>query len=411
MQTLSPDSKPADAPASDHVVVLIPGFLGFNKFGDHAYFAQTVGKALANALVDADGGRVIPVVAVDTLPAGTLAARQQTLIGQLEEILAKNPRAQFHLVGHSTGGLDAELLARTPRPGESRSAETERVRHAIRSVITLASPLAGTSLASSPAATFFAIDSVADLIRAPASLIFFRGPSALLTGAVAAVGLFTDVAATDLARNMFHDSTAASYLSSLAMMRSLVDDLAPEKVVELMEKQTREDPALPDIRRARFLTIAPGNVDPTVKQQLFDLFQFFYSNTKDQAKSESGTNLVERALEAKLPTIPIIGATPLPPLDAGASDAIVNTLRQVAPGDAATIEREVSRVRALVVADHIDVVGYYPGKDGCNNGFLNSGAKFRDAQFTQLYDAIASEVEASIRSSARTSIPEPVVAH
>jgi hypothetical protein len=62
-------------------------------------------------------------------------------------------------------------------------------------------------------------------------------------------------------------------------------------------------------------------------------------------------------------------------------------------------------VRALVVADHIDVVGYYPCKDERDNGFLSSGAKFRDPEFNQLNAAIAQAIDFSIRTSAQVPAP------
>lgn len=398
----TPISHP-DAIQADHVVVLIPGFLGFNKFGDHGYFNATVGNELTAALKRANPGRSIGVVGANTIPAGSLATRQASLIAQLQEMLRKNPRAQFHLVGHSTGGLDAELLARTPRPGAERDDDTEKVRKAIRSIVTIASPLAGTSLASSPAAKLLSIDSLMDvqrLGRASLAKLLFQVPSDLVNGAVAAIGLVSDNAARDVVYNLFHDLPAASsYVRSLAIMRSLVSDLEIDSVVDIMTKETREDPSLQNIHRARFLTIAPETEKPNLLQQFFNLYEFFYTNTKKYAKQSAFTDAVKRALEAQ--RIPVIASrsTSLPPLDAGASDAIVNTLRQVAPGNDATIAREVSRVRAFVVADHIDVVGYYPGKDGRDNGFLNSGAKFRDAEFSALYGAVANEISIAIQGT------------
>ncbi|HET6337070.1 MAG TPA: hypothetical protein VFG30_27790, partial [Polyangiales bacterium] len=125
----------------------------------------------------------------------------------------KYPDAVFHLVGHSTGGLAAELLARTPRPSDAaRDEETEKIRRSIRSIVTLA----GTSLAESPLAQFTAIDSMSDLVRAPASLLLFRGPSALLGLLGSAIGLVSDAAASDIARNVLHRFAGANYFTSLA---------------------------------------------------------------------------------------------------------------------------------------------------------------------------------------------------
>jgi pimeloyl-ACP methyl ester carboxylesterase len=393
MKTLVADAQAA-VKRSDHRVVLIPGFLGFNKLGDHAYFAQTVGKALANALAKADAGRAIEVDAVETVPAGSLEARQQKLIEQLRDIRAAHPGALLHLVGHSTGGLDAELLARTARPGEQRAADVDEIRRAIRSVVAIAAPLAGTSLALSPLARLFAIKSAHDLVQAPLSALLLRWPSALI-GAISGVIplLLQDGAAEDLVSNALHSrGVGSSYFLSLLLTRALIDDLMPANVAKIMD-QTMEDPALPDIHRARFVTIARAEPRPTPAGYLF---AFLYDSTKRAARSDRGVTAVKQAFEARKPSIPVIGAHPLPPLEIGASDAVVDTLRQVAQGSDAIVALEVNRVVAFVVADHIDVVGYYPGKDGRPNGFLGSGSDFRDPEFALLYAAVAGEIATSI---------------
>jgi pimeloyl-ACP methyl ester carboxylesterase len=401
MKTLRSDQPAANAPVSDHRIVLIPGFLGFNKIGDHAYFAETVGKALANALSSADPGRSIEVDAVETVPAGSLKSRQRKLVEELTKVRQKHPDAQLHLVGHSTGGLDAELFVRTPRAGHVRAAETDDIRRAVRSVITIASPLAGTSLALSPLARLSAIDSVSKFWRAPASLLLFRGPSAVAGVVGAALGLFGDSAANAIARNVFHRFAGGSFFTSLLLMRSLIDDLIPENVERIM-KETQEDPLLPEIHRARFVTIARRNPGPTLAGQLFE---FFYDSTKAEAQADRGTELVKQALKTSTPSVPIIGELPLPELEPGASDAIVNTLRQVPPCTASTVDAEVRLVSALVIADHIDVVGYFPGKDQRANGFLSSGSNFREAEFQKLYAAVASEVTRSMGKPTRPPPP------
>ena len=121
--------------------------------------------------------------------------------------------------------------------------------------------------------------------------------------------------------------------------------------------ETKEDPALPNIHRARFVTIAPGMTESPKSWLSGELFEFFYANTRDNAESDAATDLVERALQARLGSIPVIGAD--------------------------------------------DV----PGKDGRDNGFLSSGAKFREKEFERLYELIAQEIDLSIRTPARTPAP------
>src|SRR5579883_1420710 len=97
--------------ASD-VVVLIPGFLGFSRFGDFYYFSDRI-SSLLRGVLEARLGDSVPVVPVSTNPAGGLAARQLNLLQALQDLDQEvQGIKRFHLIGHSTGGLDAYFLTR-----------------------------------------------------------------------------------------------------------------------------------------------------------------------------------------------------------------------------------------------------------------------------------------------------------
>lgn len=392
-----------ERPLSSHRVVLIPGFLGFNKLGDFGYFARKVGQTLANALADADQGRRIEVDAVETVPAGSLFERQAVLLQQLSNICAEHPGAQLHLVGHSTGGLDAELLTRTELPG-AKSMDRE-VRKSIRSVITLAAPLAGTSLAASPLARFSAIDSIGDVWRAPLSLLLLRGPRAVF-GALAALLrlLGRDEAVGRVISGFLHSGdVGVTYLLSLLLSRDLIDDLAPKSVTKLM-RATSEDAALATIRRRRFVTIARRDPEGTAAGLLFSLL--YDTTAREAATDDVSEQLARSELIARRPQLRVLGQGELPELGLKSNDGIVDTCRQVLPVSIETVADEIERVAALVIADHIDVIGYYRGAADSDNGFLTSGSGFGDAEFESLYAAIAEELEVSI-AEARAAASEP----
>jgi hypothetical protein len=69
------------------------------------------------------------------------------------------------------------------------------------------------------------------------------------------------------------------------------------------------------------------------------------------------------------------------------------------PVTEASVAAELERVVALVIADHIDVIGYYRGASDRDAGFLTSGSAFGDAEFKALYAAIAQELAAAIRAT------------
>ncbi len=144
------------------LVVLAPGFLGFDQFGGFPYFAQVVGVAIRMAL-KTEGLADVAVAPMTTVPVGSLAVRQGAFVDSLQRVVehfsqgnsAMLPRV--HVVGHSTGGVDAELFTyRHPISSERWSASEIRLRSLIRSIISIASPFRGTALAHSPFARFLA---------------------------------------------------------------------------------------------------------------------------------------------------------------------------------------------------------------------------------------------------------------
>jgi len=393
------------------VIVLIPGFLGFDKLGKHSYFADTVGAEIKRVLPQ-PGVLIQPVGAS---PAGSLRERQCELLDALRDLVAKHgPDLRLHLVGHSTGGLDAELLTRAKSlAGLPWSDDQTRTRRAVRSIITVASPLAGTTLAASPLATFFGVRSIWDVLPMLRGKAGFATVSALLRLAEGALELRNDRAALDVLYGLLDGSPRlAAFVMRVWLRRALISDLRPEQLAQLTHSSA--DESLPELHRARVLTIAPKSEKQTKAGKLFDLF---YSSTAEAAEREESTSdvlLLARALRAA-PIPRIAGDRAL--LDAliaklgpADNDGIVNTLRQLFPcASEAELAAELGHVVAFVLADHLDVVGYFPGNPvithsparffehgESQNGFLESGAHFRAPQLQELYQLVAREIQRSI---------------
>jgi pimeloyl-ACP methyl ester carboxylesterase len=137
----------------EDVVVLVPGFLGFSVFGRFPYFADRVPATLA-ALLREKWGRDVSIVPASTVPTGPLRNRVETLsafLGRLQTLGGK----RFHLVGHSTGGVDAQLLMTTaPFWGGDWTDAVRAARDGVRSVVTVSAPHYGTCLLDSTVAEF-----------------------------------------------------------------------------------------------------------------------------------------------------------------------------------------------------------------------------------------------------------------
>lgn len=126
---------------SQHIF-LIPGFLGIESLGEIVYFGH-VRELLARSFQEL--GMDVRIHAVCSY--ATSSVRKRTL--RLVETIAKEAGPgdePVHLIGHSTGGLDARLLC-TPNTSLGGVQDVEPVARRVRSIVTVATPHRGTPLA------------------------------------------------------------------------------------------------------------------------------------------------------------------------------------------------------------------------------------------------------------------------
>jgi hypothetical protein len=123
-------------------IFLIPGFFGFTNLGDLHYFGH-VERVLTRML--REQGQQAAIHVVPTRPTAGLPERAHALF----RCIAEHSEAgdAVHLIGHSTGGLDARLLVSpslTLPDGSDASAMAQRVR----SILCLTTPHHGTPSAA-----------------------------------------------------------------------------------------------------------------------------------------------------------------------------------------------------------------------------------------------------------------------
>lgn len=124
-------------------IFLIPGFFGFADIGGITYFhhvADFLREVLADVGIDAR------VTAVPTLPTASIRRRSAMLLQTIERVAGEDDHP-IHLVGHSTGGLDARLLL-TPHVALGPDLDPEPIVERVCSAVSIASPHRGTPLAS-----------------------------------------------------------------------------------------------------------------------------------------------------------------------------------------------------------------------------------------------------------------------
>ena len=124
--------------AMRHHVYLSPGMFGFGKLGSYNYFAHVERELVARF---AAAGHELEAHGIDELPTASIRRRAT----RLAEIVAQTSGATdpIHLLGHSTGGLDARLVASPATRGIPDLAWLPR----LRSVTTMNTPHFGTPLA------------------------------------------------------------------------------------------------------------------------------------------------------------------------------------------------------------------------------------------------------------------------
>lgn len=119
-------------------VFLIPGFFGFQTIAGLPYFhgvEPVLRAACAAQRIEAQ------VHALDTLPTASLEQRARYLAERIRERVADD-ETPIHLVGHSTGGLDAQVLVSPSLPDLDGG-----LRERVASLVSVSTPHQGTPLA------------------------------------------------------------------------------------------------------------------------------------------------------------------------------------------------------------------------------------------------------------------------
>src|SRR6266404_4698393 len=223
------------------VVVLVPGFLGFTRFGGFYYFADRL-LAVLRGLLEEPLGYPVPVVPCTTLPTDSLAKRQDHLVKYLGDLCATSlPGVErtisgvqrLHLIGHSTGGVDAQLLACTKSfDGHAWDKKANAIRKKIKSVVTISAPHYGTGLADSRLARWG--DNP------------LRHPTAILPEARTLIDLLLLVP-RDLAAAAGFEFAAPNdvikFMWQVARNRDLIADLEPERM-ETVRARLSSDPEI-----------------------------------------------------------------------------------------------------------------------------------------------------------------------
>ncbi len=371
-----------------HQVYLIPGFFGFSSMGGLSYFRQ-IRETLEDVFVRR--GEQVKIVDVKTLPTASLRHRARKLLKSIEENGGHREGVEVHLVGHSTGALDARLLV---SPGSRLGDDDEEeVRQAVlenvRNVVSVSGAHYGT-----PLANFFSTLYGKNLLYFVTLMIvvgLWRKPIVVLGSLLGVLGKFNSLMGLDetflsqLTNQLLKDFNPTVEAEVREFLRSILEDqgvilqLTPEGM-DLFNATTRDHP---DVRYVSYATAAPAPTqvikEITIRHALTPLNKVLYSmlwTLTSRAKKGypyGGEHI--RGVEA-------MTGKPLPfSINERTSDGVVPTYSQV-----------WGEFRGVVRGDHLDVLGHYlrgpfDVRDGAD--WFGSGAKFDREAFEWLWEDVA----------------------
>lgn len=363
-------------------IYLSPGLFGFQRVGSYDYFGH-VELALRKRFRDA--GREVEVYVVDAHPTASIRRRAQRLIERIEPTCGDD--GPIHLIGHSTGGLDARLITspssnvhgiKRPLPWVSR----------VRSVTSMNTPHYGTPLAS-----FFATVSGQRLLYALSALTV----TALKLGA------------PPLAISSSLVAILGSLDTALGLELSLIDNLT-ERIVRLLDNASSADlrdylKLLRDDQGA-IIQLSPESMD-LFQAGVEDRDDVAYQCTITYAPSPGVSHWARSVLSPWANASAPIYATlhrltslenqnyPCSPAPSIADSQLRATLGHVpepAANDGVVPIR--SQLWGKVVwsglGDHLDVVGHFRGdpEDPSHVDWLASGSGYDHKRFDAMIDHI-----------------------
>jgi triacylglycerol lipase len=377
-----------------HRVYFSPGMFGFGKLGSYTYFAHVERELTARF---AAAGHELVSHVIEDLPTASIRRRST----RLAEVVQRTATASdvIHLLGHSTGGLDARFVASPSNTSIPANALAWLPR--LRTITTMNTPHYGTPLAS-----FFATSN-GQRVLAALSMLTFAG---LTLGA-------TPLRATSVVLGFLQRGDLAIPFKLLML------DRAVESVVSAVE-----DAGSPEVRsfltaieddQGSMLQLSPESMD-LVAAGFADRPGVRYQATAAVSPAPTPRRWLQtighpsRALSLSLfyalhritanidKRYPCHAHDNTPPARAAAYDAqarqAIGRVPSLADNDGVVPFR--SQLWGTLVwsgiGDHLDVLGHYrDDRDDLppehrHHDWLTSGSEFSNAQFMALMDAIAS---------------------
>jgi triacylglycerol esterase/lipase EstA (alpha/beta hydrolase family) len=373
--------------AGVHRVYLIPGLFGFGQLAGYDYF-EHLERALAARFAAA--GVALALEVISAPPTASILLRASILEQRLAD--SAGERGPIHLLGHSTGGLDARLIV---APGARlkaarREAPPAPWRARVRSVVSINTPHYGTPLAG-----YFATAAGTRMlyllsVLTVASLSVGRIPLGAFSSALRAVsGLdrkfgFQVKLLNDLTSQLLSivgtegRAQILAYLSLVKHDQAGIIQLMPE-VMELFNATVSDHP---DVRYGCIATVAPlpgpRRIMAAIGRPLSALHLAIYSTVYGFA-SRAAARYPYAVATAEQSAM--LGAALVSEVRDSTVDGIVPTLSML-----------WGELLWCGYADHLDIMGHFGDveRPPVHVDWLQSGASFTRRDFDAMADALSS---------------------
>lgn len=390
-----------------HRVYFSPGMFGFGRLASYDYFVH-VERALSERLRAA--GDQVETHVVEVAPTESIR-RRAVKLAEAVAFTCDVPSPDggpVHLVGHSTGGLDARLAA-SPGAALLVPAETLAWRSRLASITTINTPHFGTPLAS-----FFTTVSGQRVLRALSALTVI----ALSVGAPPLSVVSALVAAFDRVDHALGLELGILDRTTDALLRRL-DDARSHEVRAYLDGMKKDNGAMVQLMPEAMDLFAAGIENPP---------DVVCQSTASMAPTPSARTLMRAVLhpsnalsEAVFAILHGITSRYDASYPCSAPDAGDENQRSLslpfahAPGVSANdgVVPIHSQIWGKLVwagyGDHLDVIGHFHGPEAADSRVLNdnrpphvdwllSGSDFDTGRFASLMDAIAGGLLSSGRS-------------
>lgn len=374
-------------------VYLSPGMFGFGRLGSYNYFSHVERELLARF---AAAGHELVTHPIDDLPTASIRRRATRLAEIVSQTSGGEP---IHLLGHSTGGLDARLVASPATRSIAAGSLTWMPR--LRSITTMNTPHFGTPLAS-----FFTTAS-GQHVLAGLSVLTVAGLTAGAQPLAAASVLLGFLRAAD----RLFPFKIQLLDRSIESMIGLVDDARSPEVRSFLT-------AIED-DQGSMLQLSPESMDLVVAG-FDDRPGVLYQSTASMAPGPKPSRWLEhfghpwRAISLSLffalhhitsahdPRYPCAAMRDTAPWSGETSEALLARIFAAPPP--LTANDGVVPIRSQLwgslawagLGDHLDVLGHYlddrdpstVAPERRHRDWLTSGSDFGHAAFSALMDAI-----------------------